>query len=108
MSDVRLIGEALQRPECVLANRRGTLYVSDRQGYATIASDGRVTRVIARNPPEHFLSNGIALLRDGSVLIANLGLDRGVWRLAPDGEMTPLLLEVDGIRLHPTNFVDLD
>lgn len=108
LSDVRFIGDALQRPECVLATRRGTLYVSDREGYATIAPDGRVTRVIARNRPEHFLPNGIALLRDGSVLIANLGLDGGVWKLAPDGELTPFLLEVDGMRLHPTNFVGID
>lgn len=42
------------------------------------------------------------------MLIANLGLDGGVWKLAPDGELTPFLLEVDGMRLHPTNFVGLD
>lgn len=108
LADVRFIGQGLQRPECVLATRRGTLYVSDREGYATVAPDGVVTRVRARNAPEHFLPNGIALQKDGSVLIADLGLGGGVWRLAPDGELTPWLLEVDGMRLHPTNFVGLD
>ncbi len=108
LADVRFIGTGLQRPECVLATRRGTLYVSDREGYATIAPDGTVTRVRARNAPEHFLPNGIALLADGTVLIADLGLGGGVWKLLPDGELVPWLLEVDGIRLHPTNFVGLD
>ena len=108
LADVRFIGQDLHRPECVLATRRGTLYVSDREGYATIVPDGTVTRVRARNAPEHFLPNGIALLRDGSVLIADLGLGGGVWRLRPDGELTPWLLEVDGMRLHPTNFVGQD
>ena len=108
LADVRFIGAGLQRPECVLATRRGTLYVSDREGYATIAPDGTVTRVRARNPPEHFLPNGIALQQDGSVLIADLGLGGGVWKLAPDGALTPWLLEVDGMRLHPTNFVGSD
>ena len=108
LADVRFIGTGLQRPECVLATRRGTLYVSDREGYATISPDGRVTRVRARGAPEHFLPNGIALQQDGSVLIADLGLGGGVWKLAPDGELIPWLLEVDGMRLHPTNFVGLD
>ena len=108
LADIRFIGSDLRRPECVLVTRRGVLYVSDREGYATIAPDGTVTRVVARNPPPHFLPNGIALLRDGTVLIADLGLGGGVWRLAPDGELTPFLLEVDGMRLHPTNFVGLD
>lgn len=108
LADVRFIGEGLQRPECVLTTRRGVLYVSDREGYATIAPDGAVTRVRAANPPEHFLPNGIALLPDGSVLIADLGLGGGVWRMTPDGALAPWLMEVDGIRLHPTNFVGLD
>jgi sugar lactone lactonase YvrE len=108
LSDVRFLGAGLQRPECVLATRRGVLYCSDREGYATIAPDGAVTRVRARGAPEHFLPNGIALLPDGDVLIADLGLGGGVWRMAPDGAVSPFLLEVDGMRLHPTNFVGLD
>jgi len=108
LADVTFIGDGLQRPECVLATRRGVLYVSDREGYATLAPDGAVTRVRAKNPPEHFLPNGIALLADGSVLIADLGLGGGVWNMAPDGTLTPWLMDVDSMRLHPTNFVGQD
>jgi len=108
LADVTFIGDGLQRPECVLATRRGVLYVSDREGYATLAPDGAVTRVRAQNPPEHFLPNGIALLADGSVLIADLGPGGGVWNMAPDGTLAPWLMEVDSMRLHPTNFVGQD
>lgn len=105
---VRFIGEGLQRPECVLATRQGDLFVSDREGIAVIAPDGTVRRIKARDAPEHFLPNGIALLPGRSALIADLGLGGGVWKLAPDGMLTPWLMEVDGMRLHPTNFVGLD
>jgi len=108
LADVTFIGAGLQRPECVLATRRGVLYVSDREGYAAIAPDGSVARIRAKNPPEHFLPNGIALLPNGSVLLADLGLGGGVWTLAPDGALAPWLMEVEGMRLHPTNFVGLD
>lgn len=108
LADVTFIGAGLQRPECVLATRRGSLYVSDREGYATIAPDGAVARIRAKNPPEHFLPNGIALLPNGSVLLADLGIGGGVWKMAPDGALAPWLMEVDGIRLHPTNFVGSD
>ncbi len=108
LADVTFIGDGLQRPECVLATRRGVLYVSDREGYATIKPDGAVTRIRATNPPKHFLPNGIALLPDGSVLIADLGLSGGVWKMAPDGALALWLMEVDGMPLHPTNFVGLD
>lgn len=105
---LRFAGYGLRRPECVLATRAGELFVSDRQGVAVIEPDGTTRRIVAKNPPEHFLPNGIALLPDRSLLVADLGLGGGVWRLTQDGEMTPWLMEVDGMRLHPTNFVGLD
>jgi hypothetical protein len=50
--------------------------------------------------------NGIALLRDGSFLLAHLGDDEGgVYRLQRDGEVSPWLQQVDGVDLPPTNFV---
>lgn len=58
LADVRFLGHGMERPECVLATKRGTVYVSDRQGYATVAPEGTVTRVIARNPPGHSCRTG--------------------------------------------------
>lgn len=108
MGAVRFVGEGLQRPECVLATRRGELFVSDRAGVAIIGPDGATRRVAARGAPAHFLPNGIALMPDRSVLIADLGLGGGVWRMTLDGAIAPWLQEVDGVALQPTNFVGLD
>ena len=105
---LRFVGEGLQRPECVLATAKGELFTSDRAGFAVIGPDGTTRRIAAKGAPEHFLPNGIALMPDRSVLIADLGLGGGVWRMAADGAIEPWLLEVDGMRLHPTNFVGLD
>ena len=55
-----------------------------------------------------FLPNGFALLPDRSFMIANLGPSGGVWRMLPDGELVPELLEVDGMTLPPTNFANAE
>jgi sugar lactone lactonase YvrE len=41
-------------------------------------------------------------------MIANLGPAGGVWRMLPDGELVPELLEVDGMALPPTNFANAE
>ena len=102
------IGSDLRRPECVLPTMSGDLFVSDQDGAAIIFRDGTTRRILPRGAPAGFMSNGIALLPDRSLLIANLGPVGGVWHLAPDGQMTPHLLEVDGVQLPPTNFVGID
>jgi sugar lactone lactonase YvrE len=98
-------GEALQRPECVLATARGDLYLSDRRGGVMhIAADG-TQRLIGGST---LIPNGIALLRDGSFAIANLSDEGGVWRLHRDGSIAPELLEIAGRRLGSVNFVRTD
>jgi len=53
--------------------------------------------------------NGIALLADGSFLLAHLGAERGgVFRLQRDGQTRPFLRTVDGLDLPPSNFVTED
>jgi sugar lactone lactonase YvrE len=106
---VEHIGSGLSRPECVLTTRSGDLYVSDKRGGVSwIRPDGTTTLIQARNAPQGFLPNGIALLPDRSFLIADLGPGGGVYHLAQDGTLTPRLLEIEGKRLPPTNFVGID
>lgn len=108
---VRFVGHDLSRPECVLATRRGVLWVPDwRGGVVRIDPDGTQSAIgcAARKEDTDFLPNGIALLRDGSLLIANLGAEGGIWRLWPDGRREPWLMEVAGERLPAVNFVWLD
>jgi sugar lactone lactonase YvrE len=107
-SALRFVGTGLVRPECVLATRRGVLYTADwRGGVAATGSDGASTLFKAeRGQPRPMRPNGIALRRDGSFLLADLGeTTGGVYALARDGAVQPFCEDVDGSPLPPTNFV---
>ena len=106
LDDVEFLGAGLVRPECVLCTKAGALFVSDWDGGVTrIGPDGGQQRILA--PASAGLRpNGIALSRDGSFLIAHLGdTEGGVFRLRRDGGLEPVLIEVAGEALPPTNFV---
>ena len=101
-------GHDLQRPECVLTTARGDIYTADwRGGVSHITVDGAQNFYLAQAVSGETLKpNGIALLKDGSFLLAHLGAERGgVHRLQRDGRTEPFLLHVDGAALPPTNFV---
>lgn len=105
------LGAGLHRPECVLCTGEGDVWTSDwRGGVAHLAPDGGVEVILGRETEGSPLQpNGIALLRDGSFLVADLSEARaGVWRLQRSGEVQPFLLEVNGEPLPPTNFVRID
>jgi sugar lactone lactonase YvrE len=112
LSDVTLLGKALQRPECVLATQRGDLFTADwRGGVAHLKPDGTETLYAGSTAdlPEGVRPNGIALEPDGSFLIANLGTELGgVWRLTRSGQISPVLTEIDGSPVPPSNYVVRD
>jgi sugar lactone lactonase YvrE len=95
------IGSGLQRPECVLATRDGSLFVSERgRGVRWIAPDG--TQRIAGPANDAFVPNGIALRPDGRLVIANIGDGGGLWLLEDGGSLRSLVPELEGM---PVNFV---
>ena len=107
--DVQFIGHGLMRPECVLATRGGDLFASDgRGGVSVVRADGTQEFFLPDGAPDRFLPNGIALMPNRDVLIANLGAAGGVWRLRPDGALSLEIAEADGLTLPPINFVGLD
>jgi sugar lactone lactonase YvrE len=109
LDELRFVGSGLHRPECVLCGRDGTVYVSDWRGGVTLITPGAAQRsILARENPHGVQPNGIALDRDGSFLLANLGDSGGVWRLGRDGSLEPFCLEVAGEPLPPCNFVLVD
>lgn len=111
LDSVTFVGEGLLRPECVLATRAGTLHVPDwRGGVVRIDADGRQTAIgcAATKEEARFLPNGLVLLRDGSYLFANLGVDGGIWRLHADGRCESWLTTLDGVMLPAVNFVWMD
>ena len=111
LASLASLGQDLNRPECVLANAAGDLYTADwRGGVAHRRPDGSQALYVGRLPDGGELRpNGIALLADGSFLLAHLGAkDGGVYRLFRDGSVAPWLLSVAGQPLPPTNFVVQD
>ena len=108
LSGLGWLGQGLHRPECVLATAAGDLFLSDwRGGVSHLHASGRQSLYLGQLPGGAELRpNGIALLPDGSFLIAHLGAeDGGVYRLWRDGRVEPWLVEVEGRPLPPTNFV---
>ena len=109
--DFRRLGATLSRPESVLAHASGLLFCSDWQGpggVAVVTPDGAVRRLAIRSLPG-LRPNGIALEAGGSFLVAHLGSDTGgLYRLHPDGSVDPVLTELDGTPLPPSNFPIVD
>lgn len=117
-NDIHVIGHDLQRPECIIAERNGTIWSADaRGGVMRIAPDGQQTLVtqvksstfdLATDPARSLLTgtlpNGLALAGNGDFLIANFGTDR-LERMRRDGTTETLLDSIDGQWLGKVNFV---
>lgn len=103
-------GDGLNRAECVLAHASGAFICSDATGTGGVAildPSGQLRRILSNGPALH--PNGIAMLPDGTFLIAHLGAEfGGVFRLHPSGDVEPFLETLDGEKLPPTNFVRTD
>ncbi|PVH27547.1 SMP-30/gluconolactonase/LRE family protein [Pararhodobacter oceanensis] len=117
-ADLSYIGEDLQRPECILAERDGSLWSADaRGGVVHIRPDGP-QKLIAQAHDDRFsatedeaqrftsgtLPNGLAFAADGSILISNFGTDR-LERMTRDGQSEVLLDQIDGQPIGKVNFV---
>lgn len=118
---VRFVGRELQRPECILAERDGTLWSADaRGGVVRIAPDGEQA-LIVQEPDSHFnlaanaadsllsgtLPNGLAFVPGGDILISNFGTDR-LEQMTRSGQVRVLLDSIDGEPLGKVNFVLTD
>lgn len=107
---LRPVGRSLRRPERVLALGNGSICTSDwRGGVNVIDRHGRQRLITPRHTAFPLRPNGIALLADGTFLLAQLGeKDGGFYQLSPDGGFWPFLTELDGEPLPPSNFPLLD
>lgn len=117
-SQIRYLGRDLQRPECILAERDGSLWSADaRGGVVHIAPDGS-QRLIAQNHAAGFakanddarrftegtLPNGLAFARDGSLYISNFGTDC-LEHMTRDGATRVLIDALNGEAIGKVNFV---
>ncbi len=116
--DFKFAGQDLQRPECILAERDGTLWSADaRGGVMRIAPDGS-QKLIAQQPDVRFsatgdlakrftegtLPNGLAFAANGDILIANFGTDC-LEVMDRQGKSRVLHDSIDGQPIGKVNFV---
>lgn len=117
-SKLQYIGEGLQRPECILAERDGTLWSADsRGGVVRLRHDG-TQEIITQKISSHFsnadneatryltgtLPNGLAFAANGDILISNFGTDR-LEVMTRSGESKVLADSIDGEAIGKVNFV---
>src|SRR5690349_5171733 len=84
-SGIRYIGQDLQRPECILAEPDGSLWVADARGGVVQIDPAGGQRIITQKRSGHFqtagseatrylegtLPNGLAFAKNGDILISN-------------------------------------
>jgi gluconolactonase len=122
-AQIRYRGQDLQRPECILAERDGTLWAADARGGVTrIAADG-TQRFIGQRSDARFaqaaadqaedfeakftqgtLPNGMAFARNGDILISNFGTDV-LELMTREGDTRTLYDRIDGQPIGKVNFV---
>lgn len=115
---ISYVGEGLQRPECILAERDGSLWTADaRGGVVHLRPDG-AQELIAQSVAQGFaggggdasrfvkgtLPNGLAFARNGDILIANFGTDC-LEVMSRTGATRTLVDSIDGAPIGKVNFV---
>jgi sugar lactone lactonase YvrE len=115
---LQYVGHDLQRPECILAERDGSLWAADaRGGVMHIEPDGTQTLIAqeirgdfaaASEDASRFtqgtLPNGLAFARNGDLLISNFGTDR-LEVMTRTGESEVLYDQIKGRPIGKVNFV---
>ena len=117
-SAIQYIGNGLQRPECILAERDGILWSADARGGVVRISPGGKQQIITQQRSGHFqavssetsrylegtLPNGLAFARNGDILISNFGTDC-LELMSRDGATRVLADSIDGEPIGKVNFV---
>lgn len=115
------VGHDLQRPECILAERDGTIWSADARGGVMKIAPGGSQHLILQSPDAHFdlqadaaasllsgtLPNGLAFAPGGDIVIANFGTDR-LERMTRDGRTRVLYDGIEGQPMGKVNFVLCD
>lgn len=122
-AQIRSIGHALQRPECILAEPDGTLWAADARGGVTRIARGGSQRFIGQRSDPRFetaaaassaelehkfttgtLPNGLAFAANGDILISNFGTDC-LEVMTRGGDSRVLVDRIDGRPIGKVNFV---
>ena len=117
------IGQDLQRPECILAEPNGDLWVADARGGVVLIRPSGEQKFIGPNADQRFgnsstkttesfeskyttgtLPNGLAFAKNGDILISNFGTDL-LELMTREGELRTLYDSIDGQPIGKVNFV---
>jgi gluconolactonase len=115
---LRYVGRNLQRPECILAGRSGSLWIADARGGVVLLRADGLQHTITQRHSDHFgeaatefsryiegtLPNGLSFADNGDILIANFGTDR-LEIMTHDGTSRVLADNIDGQPIGKVNFV---
>jgi gluconolactonase len=113
VSDLKFIGEGLQRSECVLAEPDGTLWAADARGGVVKISPDRTQTIITQSSDPRFsqvsdlasrftqgtLPNGLAFAENGDILISNFNTDL-LEVMTRDGKTKPFTITSTESRLE--------
>jgi gluconolactonase len=117
-ASIQYIGSELQRPECILAERDGTLWAADARGGVVRLGPNGSQQVITQNRSGSFsgapseaarylegtLPNGLAFAASGDILISNFGTDC-LEIMTRAGDTRVLADSIDGEAIGKVNFV---
>src|SRR5262249_24590357 len=117
-ASLRYVGNDLQRPECILAERDGTLWSADaRGGVVRLGPEGSQQSITQQRQDsfaaasseatrylEGTLPNGLAFAENGDILISNFGTDC-LEMMTRDGATRVLADSIDGEAIGKVNFV---
>jgi len=120
---IRYLGNDLQRPECILAERDGTLWCADARGGVTRLTHDGIQEFIGQKADDRFavastasagdleskftqgtLPNGLAFAANGDILISNFGTDL-LEVMTRSGATRTLYDSIDGAPIGKVNFV---
>jgi gluconolactonase len=116
--EIEFLGKDLQRPECILTEKDGTVWTADARGGVMKISTGGAQQLItpfidngssASSYENRYikaagsLPNGLCFAKNGDILIANWGTNH-IERMTRDGKLITMLTEIDGCALGKTNF----
>ncbi len=104
LKDLTYTGQDLVRPESIVAQPDGTLWTVDgRGGLLRIDKQGqqRFFEGLGGEP------NGLAMDREGSLIIANIG-NGAIQKMHQDGTVEEMLTDIDGVKTTCADFVYVD
>ncbi len=102
--DLQFVGHNLNRPESIIAEKNGTLWVSDKQGIVSrLDPEGKQQTLgdVGHEP------NGLAMDTDGNLFNANIGTGK-IYRMYRDCSYDVILDQINGEPIGAANFVFID